>query len=324
MIATAMAHDDSHDTGARSAVIAALFGNLGVAAIKLVAWAFSHSTAMLAESLHSLADTVNQVFLLLGLKLGNRPPTEAHPFGFGRERYFWAFIVAVSIFTLGAAFSIYEGVKKMLHPHPLEHATWTFVALGVAAVFESFALRIAWREFKEWRERNPGSLAKGLTESKSPTILVVLFEDSAALVGILVAASGITLAIVTGNGLWDGLASLVIGVILLFAAGFIGWRTRGLLLGEAATSADRKRIRDAVESVPEVSTLLEVLTLHLGPREILVNLNVNFRDGLDTDELEKAIDDIESRITAAVPEARRIFIEAESLRKATERRPGET
>jgi cation diffusion facilitator family transporter len=311
-----MGNEDSHDSGAKAAVVAALLGNLGVAVIKLVAWFFTHSAAMLAESLHSLADTVNQVFLLLGLKLGKRPPTEAHPFGFGRERYFWAFIVAVSIFTLGAAFSIYEGVKKMLHPHPIEDPTWAFVALGVAAVFESYALRIAWREFKEWRERNPGPFLRSLAESKSPTILVVLFEDSAALLGIVVACSGIALAMTTGNGLWDGLASLVIGIILLGAATFVGWRTRGLLLGEAATPADRARIRKAVAEVPEVVDILEVLTLHLGPTDILVNLNVKFADGLDTARLESAIDQIETRITESVPAARRIFIEAESLRGA--------
>jgi cation diffusion facilitator family transporter len=315
---TKEAHSSS---GAKSAVFAALFGNLGVAVAKLVAWTFTGSSAMLAESIHSLADTVNQVFLLLGLRLDKRAPTEEHPFGFGGERFFWAFIVAVSIFTLGAVFSIYEGVHKILHPAPISNVAWAYGALGFAAIFESFALRIAWREFRHWRASNPGSLWQGLRTTKSPTILVVLFEDSAALLGILAAALGIGLTVVTGNTLYDGLASLAIGLILLVVAWFIGWRTRGLLLGEAATPADRERIRDAVTGVDSVVEVVEMLTLHLGPEDILVNLSVNFRDGLTTDEVEEAIDEIETRIREVVPIAHRIFIEAESIVRRGERRP---
>ena len=272
------------------------------------------SSAMLAETLHSLADTGNQVFLLLGLKLGRKPPDENHPFGYGRERYFWAFIVALSIFSVGGLFSVVEGIRKINHPHPITNAIASYIALGIAFVLEAYVLRIAYREFKHWRDQNPGPFWQSLRTSKSPTILVVLFEDSAALAGILVAAAGITLTLVTDNSVYDGIASLVIGLILFGAAAFIGWRTRGLLIGEAATDADRQRIRDAVTSVPEVATVIECLTLHLGPEDILVNLNVNFEDGLTTDDLERAVDEIEKRIRAAVPTARRIFIEAESLR----------
>jgi cation diffusion facilitator family transporter len=304
----------SHRDGAKKAVIAALFANLAVAAGKFVAASVSHSSAMMAEAFHSLADTINQVFLLLGMKLGARPADEEHPFGYGRERFFWAFIVALSIFSLGALLSIIEGVKKIQVPHTIHNPLVSYVVLAVAAIFESIALRVAYKEFKEWRELNPGPFFEGLKSSKSPTILVVLFEDSAALLGLLVAAVGITLTLVTGNGIWDGLASLAIGVILLGAAYFLGWRTRGLLLGEAATKADRERIRNAVETVPQVARLIEQLTLQLGPNEILVNLHVNFTGELATDELESAIDQIEERIRAAVPAATRIFIEAESLR----------
>jgi cation diffusion facilitator family transporter len=306
--------------GAKKAVVAALAGNSGVAVAKLIAAVVTGSSAMLAETLHSTADTFNQVFLLLGLRLGRRPSDEQHPFGFGRERYFWAFIVAVSIFLLGAVFSIKEGISKISHPHPIQHVVYSYGALAIAFLFESYALRIAWKEFQHWRKRNPGSLFLCLRESKSPTILVVLFEDSAALTGILAAATGITLTVVTGNPVWDGIASLVIGGILALAAIFIGWRTRGLLIGEAATPADRRRIREAVESMEEVGALMEVLTLHLGPEDILVNLNVNFRDGLDTDRLEEVVDEIEVRIRTAVPAAKRIFIEAESLRTIGSRR----
>jgi len=309
--------EDGHGdgAGAKKAVCAALFGNFGVAVAKFGAWSMSGSSAMLAESIHSVADTVNQVFLLLGLRLERRPPTVEHPFGFGRERYFWAFIVAVSIFALGAVFSIYEGIHKIAHPEPIRNAGWSFAALGLAMAFEGYALSVAWREFSHWRAKNPGPLLRALRTTKSPTILVVLFEDSAALLGIVVAAAGIGLTLITGSTLWDGLASLVIGVILLFAAWFIGWRTRGLLLGESATDADRERIRRAVEDSDAVVEVVEMLTLHLGPRDILVNLAVNFRDGLDTDGLEAAVDEIETAIKTAVPAARRVFIEAESITK---------
>lgn len=303
-----------HEAGAKKAVIAALFANLAVAAGKFVAWSISGSSAMLAESFHSVADTVNQAFLLLGMKLGSRPPTESHPFGYGRERYFWAFIVALTIFSVGALFSIYEGVLKIMHPHPIEKPLVTYLVLGAALFFESYALRVAWKEFKEWRILNPGPLWEGLKGSKSPTILVVLFEDSAALLGIVVAAAGITITMVTGNSIWDGIASVGIGVILFGAAYFLGWRTHRLLIGEAATRADRERIREAIMGVPDVADLIDLLTLHLGPQEILVNLHVKFADGLDTLGLEEAIDCIEERISAAVPAATRIFIEAESLK----------
>ena len=307
--------DAAHsDKGATRAVLAALFGNLGVSIAKFVAWLMTGSSAMLAETLHSVADTGNQVFLLLGLKLGRKPPDEEHPFGYGRERYFWAFIVALSIFSVGGLFAVVEGIRKIGKPHPIENPLASYIALGIAFVLEAYVLRVAYQEFKHWREKNPGPFWHSLKNSKSPTILVVLFEDSAALLGIIVATVGITLTLLTDNSVYDGIASLVIGVILFAAAAFIGWRTRGLLIGEAATEADRERIREAVVRVPEVESLMELLTLHLGPEDVLVNLNVNFKEGLSTDDLERAVDDIERRIRKFVPTARRIFIEAESLR----------
>jgi len=306
-------HHDS-EAAAKRAVIAALIGNTGVAAAKLVAFLFTGSAAMLAEFYHSSADTINQGFLLLGMRLEKRAPNEKHPFGYSRERYFWAFVVAVSIFGLGAVLSIIEGASKISHPHEIRNPIVSFIALGVAFVFETYALRIAWREFQHWRDRNPGPLLTALRTAKAPTILVVIFEDSAALAGILVAAGGISLTLLTGNGVYDAIASLLIGVILIFAAGFIGMRSRALLLGEAATDADRARIRSAVEGVSQVGSLLEMLTLHLGPEDILINLNIEFADDLRTDDIEAVIDEIERRIREAVPAAGRIFIEAESLR----------
>jgi cation diffusion facilitator family transporter len=306
---------EPHDTGgaAKRAVIAALIGNSGVAASKLVAFFFTGSAAMLAEFYHSCADTINQGFLLLGLKLEKRAPNENYPFGYARERYFWAFVVAVSIFGLGAVLSILEGVSKFSHPHEIRNPFVSYIALGIAFAFETYALRIAWKEFQHWRSRNPGPLLTALRTAKAPTILVVMFEDSAALAGILVAAGGISLTLLTGDAVWDAVASLGIGAILLIAAGFIGMRSRALLIGEAATPADRSRIREAVEAVPKVAALLEMLTLHLGPENILVNLHIEFEDDLRTDDLEAVIDEIEKRIREAVPATGRIFIEAESL-----------
>ncbi|MEN8151166.1 MAG: cation diffusion facilitator family transporter [Planctomycetota bacterium] len=300
-------------------MVAALLGNTGVAASKLVAFFFTGSAAMLAEFYHSVADTVNQVFLLLGLRLQKRKPDERHPFGYTRESYFWAFVVAVSIFGLGAVLSIIEGASKIAHPHEIRNPAVTYLALGVAFVFETYALRVAWKEFQHWRVRNPGPLLTALLTAKAPTILVVIFEDSAALAGILVAAGGITLTLVTGNGVYDAVASLVIGGILVMAAGFIGMRARGLLLGEAATKADRARIREAVEGVSQVDSLVELLTMHLGPEDILINLGIDFVDDLTTNDVEAAIDEIERRIREAVPAAGRIFIEAESLTGRKER-----
>jgi cation diffusion facilitator family transporter len=299
--------------------MAALFGNSGVAVSKLVAFFMTGSAAMLAEFYHSVADTVNQVFLLLGMRLEKREADEKHPFGYSRERYFWAFVVAVSIFGLGAVLSIIEGVSKISQPHEIRNPIVSYVALGIAFAFEAYALRIAWKEFQHWRADNPGPLLEALRTAKAPTILVVLFEDSAALAGIVVATVGISLTIVTGNGVYDAVASLLIGVILFLAAAFIGMRTRALLLGEAATDADRKRIRQAVESVPQVSSLIELLTLHLGPEDILINLNIEFADDLKTDEIEAVIDDIEGRIRNAVHGAGRIFIEADSLKGSPRR-----
>jgi len=310
-----MSENKSPNTaGARRAVLAAFFGNLGVAISKLVAFLFTGSSAMLAEFYHSVADTVNQAFLLLGLKLGQRPADETHPFGYGRERYFWAFIVALSIFTLGAVLSVIEGVSKLLEPHDIKNAGLSYVALGIAALFEAYALRVAWKEFQHWRADHPGPLLKGLRRSKAPTILIVLFEDSAALLGILVAAAGITLTLVTGNPIWDGLASVVIGVLLGVVAVFLGLRTRGLLLGEGATEEDSRRIREAVEGTEGVTELLELLTLHIGPEDLLVNLSVHFADELRTGDLERVVDEIERRIRDGVPVATRIFIEAESIK----------
>jgi len=295
-----------------AAVTAALAGNCLVAAAKLIAAVSTGSSAMLAESLHSLADTGNQVLLLVGISRSRRPADEEHPFGYGKERFFWAFLVAVTMFFVGAVMSVYKGVAGMLHPRPLENTAVNYAVLAASVFFEGFALRTAYREFK--RHRRAG-LLRDLHEAKDPSTLTVLFEDSAALTGIALAALGIFLSQKLGTPVYDALASVLIGLVLAVVAFFLARETRALLIGESASRHDRRRIAAAVRQVPEVSALMDLLTMHIGPDEILVNLNINFRDGLDTDRLEQVIDEVEKRIRQAVPKVGRIFIEAETLRR---------
>lgn len=304
---------NSPEPNSNKAIIAALFGNGAVAITKLIAFLITTSTAMLAETLHSFADTFNQIFLLIGAKRAQKPADESHPFGYGQERYFWAFIVALSIFTIGAAFSIYEGIQKIIHPHPIQNPIWSFAALGLAVIFEGYALKVAWKEFQHWRNQNPGSLWESFKNSKDTAIMTVLFEDSAALVGLLIAAVCIGLTLLTGEPVFDGLGSIIIGFLLLIVAYFLGKKSMGLLIGEAATPEDKQRIKNAVESVEHVEQVIDILTLHLGPQDILVNLDVHFADGLSTDDVETVIDTIEKEIRTSVPAAKRIFIEAETL-----------
>jgi cation diffusion facilitator family transporter len=298
------------ESSAVRAVYAALLGNGLIAVFKFVAAWQTGSSAMLAEGLHSLADTGNQVLLLLGLRLSQRPPDVRHPFGYGKDRFFWAFVVAMSMFTVGAAFSIREGIERLFHPQPLENLIWNYAALGFAVVFETFALRIAFREFRGLVKNQ--SLWSAVRNVKDPALLTVLFEDTAALVGIILAAGGITAAALTGNYIFDGLASVLIGVVLAAVAFVLAVESRDMLLGESATERDKERMMEAIKGVPEVEKVIELLTMHIAPDDILVNLSVNFRDDLTTDQLEMAIDRIEREVRKAVPEVNRIFIEAET------------
>lgn len=296
-----------------AAVTAALVGNCLVAAAKFTAALITGSAAMLAESLHSLADTGNQVLLLVGISRSRRPADTEHPFGYGKERFFWAFLVAVTMFFVGAVMSVYKGVEGIFYPHPLEKPLVNYSVLALSVFFEGFALRTAYREFKQHRR---AGLLRDLHEAKDPSTLTILFEDSAALTGIAVAALGIFLSRELDNPFYDALASVIIGLVLAVVAFFLARETKALLIGESASRYDRERIADAVRQVPEVSALMDLLTMHIGPDEILVNLNINFKDGLDTDRLELVIDEVEKRIRQAVPEVGRIFIEAETLRRA--------
>jgi len=287
-----------------------------VATVKFTAFFFTHSAAMLAESVHSVADSSNQLLLFVGLRRAARPADELHPFGYSVERYFWGFVVAVNIFVLGAVVAIYEGTQKILHPHAIENMLWNYVALGLAAIFESSALRVAWREFRHWRREYPGPIWQQLRRAKDLTLPTVLFEDTAALMGLAIAAIGITLAHVTGLHWFDGLASVLIGVILLGVAWFLAVESHSLLLGESATRRDREKLRRAVEEDPAVERLIRLDTLQRGPDDILVALEIEFADELDTGGIERAVSRIERSIRTRVPSAQRVYIEAASLSRS--------
>jgi len=292
----------------------ALGANCVIAVAKAGAAVISGSSAMLAEALHSFADTGNQGLLLLGMKRAEKPADEDHPFGHGKERFFWTFVVAMSLFTLGAAFSIYHGLTGLLHGHELPDPTIALIVLCVAAVFESLALRTAWQQFQA--KRGGRTVRQALREAKDPEILTVLGEDTAAMSGIAVAILGIGLSRLTGEPAFDAAASIVIGLILAAVAFFLAREMLGLLLGEAATRPVRDRIVEVAQASPAVDRVLALRTMHVGPQELLVALDVRFCDGLDTDGIESAIDDIERAVRDAVPDARAIFIEPETSARA--------
>ena len=277
---------------------------------------------MLAEGFHSTADSVNQVMLLIGHKRAARPPDEKHPFGYGKELYFWAFVVAVTIFFVGASLSIYEGVKKIVHPEPIKSIYLSLAVLGISILFEAYPWWIAYSEAKRLKSKKgiAGFLDMAV-RSKNPTVMVVLFEDSAAMLGLFVAAAGIGLAHTTQIPVFDAAASIVIGLILLVLALFLARETKDLLIGESAGIQNREKIRGAICGVPEVKKCGPLLTMHIGPEDILVNMEVEFMDDLSTDQMETVIDRMETDIKKSVPEVSKVFIEAQSLRKKPPKTP---
>jgi cation diffusion facilitator family transporter len=286
----------------RKSVLAALAANSAIAVIKLIAAVISGSTALLAEGFHSIADTGNQALLLLGLRLSDKPPDEEHPFGHGKERFFWTFVVALALFLVGGLVSIERGVSEKLPSVPIAVAV-----LVVAAVFEGSALRIALRTFN--KERGRRSFWGGIRRAKDPETLTVVFEDTAALTGIVVAIVGIVLAKVLDDARWDSGAAVIIGLLLCGVAFALAREVKDLLIGESAKPETRQAIEEAVRSVPEVEGIRDLLTMHVGPDEILVNLDVCFKDGLDTDGVEEAIVRVENAIREKAPNVGKIFVE---------------
>lgn len=302
-----------HDS--RRAIIAAFLANLGIALMKFVAFFFTSSASMLSEAIHSLADTGNQGLLLFGRSRARRPADDQHPFGYGPLRYFYAFIVAIVLFLLGGVFSIAEGVEKLRHPHTVGSLEWAIGVLLVAMMMEGFSLHTAVHEARPHRE--PGeSWWQFIRHTKSPELPVVLLEDFAALVGLVIALVGVSMSGVTGNAAWDGLGSLGIGVLLVAVAVVLVIEMSSLLLGEAARPAVVARIRTAIEQFPVVRRCIHLRTEHLGPDDIVVATKVEFDHDLSMHGLAAAIDALEVQIRGAEPAARLIFIEPDIYRES--------
>jgi cation diffusion facilitator family transporter len=293
----------------RQAVVAAIIGNAVIAAIKFVAGVMTGSSAMISEGIHSVVDTGNGGLLFHGLRRGARPADAAHPFGHGMEVYFWSLIVAVSIFGIGGGMSIYEGITHIQHPSPLESATIAYIVLALAAVFESLSFTVAWRAFR--RHKGSRRTIAAIHHGKDPSLFTVLFEDTAALSGLVVAFLGVLLSHMLNAPVLDGAASVIIGIILVCAAGWLAYESRSLLVGEAADPAIVAELRRIALADPVVLGLGQVLTMHMGPDEILLNIEVQFAHGLPAEEIHEAIHRIEAEISKPFPMVNRVFIEVE-------------
>lgn len=294
------------------AIVAAFLANVGIALAKFVGFAVTGSSSMLAESVHSVADSGNQALLVMGKRRSTREADEAHPFGHGRERYFWAFVVALVLFTLGAVFSIYEGIHKLSHPEHLESAGWAIGILLVAIVLESLSFRTAISESNH--HRGDHGWWAFIRHSRSPELPVVLLEDFGALIGLTLAFLGVSLTIVTDDPMWDAIGTIAIGSLLAIIAVTLAIEMKSLLMGETATAENERRIIGAIESAPSVIGVIYVRTQHLGPDDLLVGVKVDLDHDLSVPALADAIDDVEARIRGAVPIARTIFVEPDITR----------
>ena len=320
-----------HGEGGTRAVLAALGANLGIAVTKFIAFLITGSASMMAESVHSLADSANQVLLLVGRRRSRRAGTEQHPFGFGLESYFYAFVVAVVLFTVGALFSVYEGVHRIAHPEKVTDPVVALAVLAVAIVLESLSLRTALAAAaSELRSRG---LRRFIQQAKAPELPTVLLEDMAALTGLVVALIGVTMATITGNGRWDGAGSLAIGVVLGLVAVILAIEMKSLLIGEAATADTERAVVTALEDSPELEQVIHLRTLHLGPDSLLIAAKVAVRPQASGSAIARAIDTAEQRVRAAVPIAQVIYLEPDLYRvgdadtgdpavRAAQREPG--
>ncbi|MFG2682583.1 cation diffusion facilitator family transporter [Streptomyces sp. NPDC048392] len=294
-------------SGGTKAIVAALGANLAIAVSKFVAFLFSGSSSMLAESVHSLADSGNQALLLVGGKKAQREATPQHPFGYGRERYIYAFLVSIVLFSVGGMFALYEGYEKIKHPHDIEHWYWPVGVLVFAIVAEGFSFRTAIRESNTLRGKQ--SWTEFVRRAKAPELPVVLLEDFGALIGLILALGGVGLALLTGDGVWDGIGTLCIGVLLIVIALVLAAETKSLLLGESAGIEDVRKIEGATVDGDTVTRIIHMRTLHLGPEELLVAAKIAVRHDETAAEVAAAIDAAEARIREAVPIARVIYLE---------------
>jgi cation diffusion facilitator family transporter len=301
--------------GGTTAILAALAANLGIAIAKFVAFVVTGASSMLAEAIHSLADSGNQVLLLVGGRRAKRAATPEHPFGFGRDRYIYAFIVSIVLFSVGGLFAVYEGVHKLQHPEAVQSPAWALGVLVIAIVLEGFSLRTAVKETAEVKSPRE-SYWRFIRTARAPELPVVLLEDTAAELGLLLALVGVGLTVLTGNGIFDGLGTVAIGLLLIVVAAILAMETSSLLLGESATPADQRKIVAALETGEAGVSVIHLRTLHLGPEEVLVAAKIAVAHDDTAASVAQAIDDAEARIRAAVPIARVIYLEPD-LRRAT-------
>ncbi|TDC70199.1 cation diffusion facilitator family transporter [Streptomyces hainanensis] len=300
-------------SGGTKAIVAALSANLAIAVAKFTAAAFSGSSSMLAEGVHSMADSGNQALLLLGGRRAKRAANEEHPFGYGRERYIYAFLVAIVLFSIGGVFALYEGVEKIRHPHELEHWYWPVGVLLFAIIAEGFSFRTAIVESNA--VRGDQSWVQFIRTAKAPELPVIVLEDLGALLGLVLALGGVLMSLATGDGVWDGVGTLCIGVLLVVIAVVLAIETKSLLLGEAAGPDAVKRIRAAIVDGDTVTRVIHMRTLHLGPDELLVAAKIAVQRGDDAGEVADAINGAEARIREAVPIARVIYLEPDIYRE---------
>jgi cation diffusion facilitator family transporter len=301
-------------SGGTKAVIAALAANLGIAATKLVAFVITGSSAMLSETLHSVADSGNQLLLLIGGRRARRAASALHPFGYGRARYIYAFIVSIVLFSVGGLFALYEGYQKVKEGHPLEQAWIAVIVLVIAIVLESFSFRTAIVESNKAR-RAGQSWVSFVRRAKAPELPVVLLEDFAALIGLVLALLGVVLAVITHDGLWDGIGSICIGVLLVGVAIVLAMETTSLLIGEAATPSAQQAIARALAADPNVKGIIHMRTLHLGPDELLVAAKIAVDHDDTALDVARTIDAAEARIRAVVPIAHLIYLEPDIYRE---------
>ena len=294
-------------SGGNKAILAALGANLGIAVAKFIGWLVSGSSSMLAESVHSLADTSNQALLLLGGRKAKKLADAEHPFGYGRERYVYAFVVSIILFSIGGVFSLYEGIEKITHPHALENAAVPIVILLIAIGLEAFSFRTAIVESNHVRGKQ--GWIQFIRRAKAPELPVVLLEDFAALIGLVLALAGVGLTVLTGNPIFDAIGTICIGVLLVLVAIVLGIETKSLLVGEGATVEDSERIRDAINAHDQVESLIHMKTLYLGPDELLVGAKVAFGRTQRLSDVATAINELETAIRETVPAARVIYIE---------------
>ncbi|MCU1514113.1 MAG: cation transporter [Microbacteriaceae bacterium] len=293
--------------GSTRAIVAAMSANLGIAIAKFIAWGVSGSSSMLGEAVHSLADTGNQVLLLVGGRKSKKEADADHPFGHGRERYVYAFVVSIILFSVGGVFSLYEGFEKLQHPHALKNAWLPILVLVVSMGLEGFSLRTAVKESNHTRGKQ--GWVSFVRHAKAPELPVVLLEDVAALTGLLFAFAGVILTVITGNGIFDAVGTMAIGLLLVLVAIVLGLETKSLLVGEGASAADTERIRDAINAEPDVEALIHMKSLYLGPEELLVAAKVAFSPKKTLVEIAGMINSLEERIRESVPVARVIYIE---------------